>query len=376
VRYAPNQTPDNVQGNEFFGSEFYRIKEALRNLEVDGLTVYKGSPAKVAFVVNDSGIGVYDTVGANPIIELFNNTPLRTGFLRFTDTVGTLEQTNSNSGQLVFTAKDAGGAAQSLVWQAVNGILTAFAKEALRTSDTFLRLNQNGDFTGGVFSPGVLRADGGLQTVLIARADGGVDLGNAVGRLRLGATRGSINTIDAIGGWYGYQCNARVAFLHDGVTAFEIRDLVNTKILFGATLGAESSMYQNNVQTAKTAVSDFQVHDGTAFRSVFKGQKFKSAQQTNATFGSVAHGFGALPTFYQVVLVCITTEKSYAVGDEVDLLSAEGSSGQFPAVWADATNVGWAMVQTNPFINTKGSAVNSAITAANWKIVVKAWLWQ
>jgi hypothetical protein len=365
VRYAPNQTPDNVQGNEFFGSEFYRIKEALRNLEVDGLTVYKGSPAKVAFVVNDSGIGVYDTVGANPIIELFNNTPLRTGFLRFTDTVGTLEQTNSNSGQLVFTAKDAGGVARSLVWQAVNGILSAYAKEVARTSDAFLRLNHNGDFASGVITPGVLRADGGLETVLIVRADGGVDLGNAVGRLRLGATRGSVNVIDAVGGWYGYQMNARVAVLHDGANAFEIRDMVNSKTLFAATLAAESSMYQNNVQTFKTAVSNALLHDGTVFRKMI----FDTGQQAinAAATGAFAHSLGYTPGVVHYFLECTTADVGYAVGDRVAIpitistTTAAGIQG-----WCNATNIGYAR-SAAIHLGNKGTGAAAAITFTSWR---------
>jgi hypothetical protein len=366
VRYAPNQTPDNVQGNDFFGSEFYRIKEALRNLEVDGLTVYKGSPAKVAFIVNDSGIGVTDTIGASPIIEFFNSTPVRTGFLRFTDTVGTLEQTNGNSGQLTLSSKDAGGTARSLEWQAVNGIIKGFAKEVIRTGDAFLRLNQNADFASGVFTPGVLRADGGLQTLLIARADGGIDLGNAVGRLRLGATRGSINVIDAVGGWYGYQMNARVAVLHDGVNAFEIRDMVNSKTLFGATLAAESSLWHNNVQTVKTAISNLLVTDGTVFRKAI----FDSGQITISvsTATSVTHGLGYIPGTVCSFLECTTADAGYAIGDRVAMpITMSTATAAGIMCWWNSTNMGYAR-NTTIQLGHKTTSVATTITLTSWRL--------
>lgn len=36
-------------------------------------------------------------------------------------------------------------------------------KEAIDGNDTYMRLNQNGDFTSGVYSPGIIRAAGGFQ---------------------------------------------------------------------------------------------------------------------------------------------------------------------------------------------------------------------
>jgi hypothetical protein len=350
MRYTPNAVPDDNL-KQFLGAELARIAQAFAYPEADTFGT---------------------TFPNNYFLSWFDTNHVARNIIGFDATnVTQINGGMPSSGIIRLTAFDNTAVtpvARTLEWApaagGTGGRFSLYGKNVFETADAFLRINNVSDFASGVLTPGKIRADSGF------------DMGVASGSLRLGATRGSINTVDAIGGWYGYQCNARVAFLHDGANAFSIFDLVNTKTLFAATLAAESSMWHNNVQTAKTAVSDFQVTDGTAFRSVFKGQRFKSAQQANATFGSVAHGFGVLPTFYQVVLVCTTAEKSYAIGDEVDLLSAEGSSGQFPAVWADATNVGWAMVQTNPFINTKGSATNSAITAANWKIVVKAWLWQ
>lgn len=45
-----------------------------------------------------------------------------------------------------------------------NYLYGASNKEVMRTSDTWLRLNNAGDFTNGVYTPGLIRADAGLET--------------------------------------------------------------------------------------------------------------------------------------------------------------------------------------------------------------------
>lgn len=334
MRYAPNQTPDNVPNSDFFGAEFYRIKESLRNLEVDNITVYKASPAQVAFTLGDNGLIFRDTAGANPIIEFFNNLAVRTGYLKIANTVATLEQENGNSGTVSLYAKDAAGVRKELSWLPAGGtsggLIQSLGKNIFETGDAaWLYINRTSAFSSGVTTPLIMRADGGFNMALNA------------GRLRLGATRGSINTNDAVGGWYGYQCNARVAFLHDGASAFSIFDMVNTKTLFAATLAAESSMYHNNVQTIKTAVSNALVFDGTVFRKAIydTGQITISAAVT----GSVAHGLGYTPGSVHYFLECTTADGGYAIGDRLAIpvtISTATAAGCM--AWCNATSIGYS----------------------------------
>lgn len=47
----------------------------------------------------------------------------------------------------------------------INGDLGLSGKLALRGNDSYLRLNQDGDFTGGVYTPGHIRADGNFSII-------------------------------------------------------------------------------------------------------------------------------------------------------------------------------------------------------------------
>jgi hypothetical protein len=91
------------------------------------------------------------------------------------------------------------------------------------------------------------------------------------------------------------------------------------------------------------------------------------------TTATQAHGLGAVPQIYVVVLECLTGEGNYSAGDKIQLSSA----GQFVSgaaawnVYADTTNtyLNTASGITVPLLNKTTHAVFS-ITAANWKLTI------
>ena len=84
-----------------------------------------------------------------------------------------------------------------------------------------------------------------------------------------------------------------------------------------------------------------------------------------------AHGLSATPTQVRAVLVCITAEQNYSIGDEVQL-GIGTSSGQ-GLVAADATNL-TVILQGTPAIADKSTGLAGSITLADWKLVLRAWL--
>lgn len=96
-------------------------------------------------------------------------------------------------------------------------------------------------------------------------------------------------------------------------------------------------------------------------------RSFESAELAVVSGGAVsaAHSFGAAPKLFQAVLRCKTTEGGYAVNDEIILMPTA-------AFGANATNV-YAALTGLPSIVPKAGGAAAAITAANWKIVLRGW---
>lgn len=100
---------------------------------------------------------------------------------------------------------------------------------------------------------------------------------------------------------------------------------------------------------------------------------------TAFTLGSVTtipHGLGSLPPLARCSLRCASGEGGYSVGDEFDLVGtvSEQNAADRAGMWAiDATNVTVIFgISLNPF--QKNVAASFALTAANWRLIVRAWI--
>jgi len=110
---------------------------------------------------------------------------------------------------------------------------------------------------------------------------------------------------------------------------------------------------------------------------------FQSADQTLKTsaLDTIAHGLGAAPKLAQVLLKNTTGEHGYSVGDIIHIGSGLDWTDGFNTFhgWAlssDATNL--YLTHTNhslaPGIPNKSTGAASAITFANWRLVLRAWI--
>ncbi len=100
-------------------------------------------------------------------------------------------------------------------------------------------------------------------------------------------------------------------------------------------------------------------------------QSFESAETALAGTGTntaIAHGLGSVPRVIYVVLRCKTAELGYSVGDEVQYVNRNSDA----TVSADATNVNITQ-NTAPGVVRRDTFTFLAITAANWKFVVRAY---
>lgn len=105
---------------------------------------------------------------------------------------------------------------------------------------------------------------------------------------------------------------------------------------------------------------------------------YTSAEQTVATSTTytLPHALGGIPKLVRVVLRNKTAELGYAVGDEVlcDSIFLDGANTRGVTIAANTTNIYIVIAGTLPQILHLTTQARTAITAANWKFVVTAWI--
>jgi len=110
-------------------------------------------------------------------------------------------------------------------------------------------------------------------------------------------------------------------------------------------------------------------------------QQFASGDLTIPTSSNVqiAHGLGQVPILVHAVLRCTITQHGYSVGDEIPVaacweLDEDTSAVTLPVTpFSTATNVGVANGATI-YIGLKSTGVLAAITFANWRYRIRAWI--
>lgn len=103
---------------------------------------------------------------------------------------------------------------------------------------------------------------------------------------------------------------------------------------------------------------------------------FQSANQTITAAGglTIAHGLTRKPILIHYILICLTAEGGYSVGDEANV-TINDRTGQGVTIVPDATNLViryYSAASTFALVNkTTGATLD--IVNANWAFVVRAW---
>ncbi len=106
---------------------------------------------------------------------------------------------------------------------------------------------------------------------------------------------------------------------------------------------------------------------------------FTSSEQTITAAGALtlAHSLGAAPGLVQASLVCQTDDIGYSSGDEVivnNCLSSGNSTGQSLVMDATNVNVRFGSESQTYQLVRKNNGASAAITNANWKLKIRAWV--
>ncbi len=106
-------------------------------------------------------------------------------------------------------------------------------------------------------------------------------------------------------------------------------------------------------------------------------EEYVSAEQTITLAGQLvlAHGLSSQPKIVQFILVCKTAQHNYSIGDEIVIPATgmEGAASRGLSVVVDATNITIRYSSGNIVIINKTTGALGITTAANWRLVVKAW---
>jgi hypothetical protein len=101
---------------------------------------------------------------------------------------------------------------------------------------------------------------------------------------------------------------------------------------------------------------------------------FESTNQTvtpNSTL-NVAHGLGARPKMFDVVLRCVTGEAGFSTNDEASIIQTVPGTSVIN-ISADATNIIIGYTGASTQVLHKTTQVATTITSGNWAFVVRAW---
>lgn len=103
--------------------------------------------------------------------------------------------------------------------------------------------------------------------------------------------------------------------------------------------------------------------------------EYISSEQTITSGGllTLAHGLGAVPKIVQTVLVCITADAEYSVGDI--LVTTDSSQDTGIATVLTSTNISIRYSSAADVFSafTKITGVNVLLKNTHWRLVVKAW---
>lgn len=150
-------------------------------------------------------------------------------------------------------------------------------------------------------------------------------------------------------------------------TALDLKAPLASPTLTGVPTAPTASPGTNTTQIATTAfvLANLGV--------ISKG--YESAEQTVTTGGALTlpHGMGVKPKFVTLEIICKIAESTFLVNQTYEMAVTSNNEARGAAIRKDATNI---YVQysnaTNVLALLNSSGVNTQLTNANWRLIVRA----
>lgn len=134
-----------------------------------------------------------------------------------------------------------------------------------------------------------------------------------------------------------------------------------------------TSTWETGTGTTESLVSPAKIKAAIiALYSAASGPDFTTQVAFTSSVTSAAHGLGAVPSRWQVKIVCTSTDLGYAVGDVICLTSHnEGGGLRGNTASVNATNI--QIAGASVFINTKTAGGVTALTNSKWDVIFECW---
>ena len=104
------------------------------------------------------------------------------------------------------------------------------------------------------------------------------------------------------------------------------------------------------------------------------GWTFTSSQTVLADSIDIAHGLGDVPSRFDAVLVCITADSGYAVGDVIQITGYTDIPGiSLMTISRNSTTLSFRSTGTPTFrVSRKDTKAQSTLTNSRWRMIMRA----
>jgi len=168
-----------------------------------------------------------------------------------------------------------------------------------------------------------------------------------------------------------------IGYVDQSADAFRILDDTQVVTTAGSQTGLlgdqATGTWQAGTGTTESLVSPAKIKAAIiALYSAASGPDFTTQVAFTSAVTSAAHGLGAVPSRWEVKIVCTSTDLGYAVGDVICLTSHnEGSGLRGNTASVNATNI--QIAGNSVYINTKTGSGVSPLTNSKWDVIFECW---
>ncbi len=167
-----------------------------------------------------------------------------------------------------------------------------------------------------------------------------------------------------------------IGYLDQSADAFRILDNTQVVTTAGSQTGLlgdqATSAWQAGTGTTESLVSPAKIKAAIVALSYSSAPDYTSQTAFTNNVTSVSHGLGALPSRWEVNIVCTSTNLGYAVGDVIRITSHnEGSGLRGTTVSANATQI--TVAGSSVFLQPKTATGVTALTNSKWNLIFEAW---